>query len=152
MAAFLDLDAPPRDTRISLPTDTSIAGLRKLKKSVGIVMSKTMRAKTEAAAVKETLDGDEVSVPNLQIGWITVWSIPILTICATILLMIIAALLNLVFWWLPFLRITIPVATHGATFAAAVQRGRTFGVQFHPERSAGPGARLLDNFLRVPVP
>ena len=46
----------------------------------------------------------------------------------------------------------IAVATHGATFAAAVQRGTTFGVQFHPERSAGPGARLLDNFLRVPVP
>lgn len=43
---------------------------------------------------------------------------------------------------------TVATATHGATFAAVVQRGRYCGVQFHPERSAAVGARLLDNFLR----
>jgi len=36
---------------------------------------------------------------------------------------------------------------HGAVFAAIVQRGRVAGMQFHPERSADLGARLLANFL-----
>lgn len=36
---------------------------------------------------------------------------------------------------------------HGSPFAAIVQHGRVAGMQFHPERSAAVGARLLANFL-----
>ncbi|KRA44412.1 imidazole glycerol phosphate synthase subunit HisH [Pseudoxanthomonas sp. Root630] len=36
---------------------------------------------------------------------------------------------------------------HGQRFAAVVQRGQVAGAQFHPERSAGVGARLLKNFI-----
>ena len=36
---------------------------------------------------------------------------------------------------------------HGVAFAAVVQRGHVSGAQFHPERSAKAGARLLQNFL-----
>lgn len=46
----------------------------------------------------------------------------------------------------------IAEAVHGAPFAAAVQKGDVFGVQFHPERSAAAGARLLANFMRVRAP
>lgn len=42
----------------------------------------------------------------------------------------------------------IATSTHGATFAACVERGRVAGMQFHPERSADAGATLLANFLR----
>ncbi len=42
----------------------------------------------------------------------------------------------------------IASSTHGEAFAACVQRGRIAGMQFHPERSADVGSKLLANFLR----
>lgn len=42
---------------------------------------------------------------------------------------------------------TLASSTHGDTFAAVVRRGNCWGAQFHPERSADVGARLLANFL-----
>ncbi len=41
----------------------------------------------------------------------------------------------------------IAACTHGEPFAAMVRRGNVAGAQFHPERSAAVGARLLSNFL-----
>jgi glutamine amidotransferase len=38
---------------------------------------------------------------------------------------------------------------HGTPFAAVVSRGNVSGAQFHPERSAAVGARLLGNFLEA---
>ena len=42
---------------------------------------------------------------------------------------------------------SVATADHGRTFAAAVRRGNYSGVQFHPERSAEAGARVLRSFL-----
>ncbi len=39
------------------------------------------------------------------------------------------------------------VADHGGAIVAAVHRGAIAGVQFHPERSAWAGARVLENAL-----
>jgi glutamine amidotransferase len=42
---------------------------------------------------------------------------------------------------------TVATCEHGATFAAVVERGRVFGVQFHPEKSGDAGLRILRNFV-----
>lgn len=42
---------------------------------------------------------------------------------------------------------TIASCEHGGTFAAVVRSGNRVGAQFHPERSAAVGARLLENFM-----
>lgn len=51
----------------------------------------------------------------------------------------------------PVAQDTIAACTHGEPFAAVVRRGNRMGAQFHPERSASLGARLLENFLKVPA-
>lgn len=42
---------------------------------------------------------------------------------------------------------TLATCQHGEPFAAIVRQGNFYGAQFHPERSARDGAKLLANFL-----
>lgn len=44
---------------------------------------------------------------------------------------------------------TIATCEHGGLFSAVVERSRVFGVQFHPEKSAGAGLDILGAFVRV---
>lgn len=44
---------------------------------------------------------------------------------------------------------TVAACDHGGQFTAVVQRGRLCGAQFHPERSADAGARILRNFIEI---
>ena len=44
---------------------------------------------------------------------------------------------------------TLATCMHGESFAAIVRNGNFYGAQFHPERSARHGARLLANFLEL---
>ncbi|HEY3079929.1 MAG TPA: hypothetical protein VGM69_08480 [Chloroflexota bacterium] len=110
LAAFFDPDAPGRPIRISLPIDTSIAGLRGFNKNVAFLFSDQLRSQmSRATDLKKALDGNLASGESFDIGLICSFSIPIITICALIVLMIFIILFNFVFWWLPFLRICLPL-------------------------------------------
>jgi len=49
----------------------------------------------------------------------------------------------------PVSDVTLASADYGTTLSAIVRRGNFWGTQFHPERSAQVGARVLANFLRL---
>ena len=49
----------------------------------------------------------------------------------------------------PVSDVTLASADYGIPLSAIVRRGNFWGTQFHPERSARVGARLLTNFLKL---
>jgi hypothetical protein len=128
MASFFDPDAPARPIRIALPIDTSPAGLRKFDKKAAFMISDMLCGQIDR--VKGLSLGDlvlsvlpwpfhkDLSVPEkgpckqsngLEIGMICSLSIPIITICALLLLMIIVSLLDIIFRWIPFFLICFPL-------------------------------------------
>jgi hypothetical protein len=127
MANFFDSDAPARPIRIALPIDTSPAGLRKFDKNAAFVMSdmhcgqvNRMKGITLADLVLSVLPWPfhkDLSVPDsgpcagggLQFGMICSLSIPIITICAMLMLFIIVFLLDFIFRWVPFFLICFPI-------------------------------------------
>ena len=109
LAPFFDPEAPGRPIRIALPVDISIGGLRKFPRNVAFMMSAELRKKVKSLH-KDMLKGEPPQAEEeFNLGHICSFSIPIITLIAFILLMIIAILLNIVFWWLPLLKICFPL-------------------------------------------
>jgi imidazole glycerol-phosphate synthase subunit HisH len=50
---------------------------------------------------------------------------------------------------IPVSDVTLASTDYGGPLSAIVRRGNFWGTQFHPERSAGVGARVLANFLKL---
>jgi hypothetical protein len=128
MAGFFDPDAPARPIRIPLPIDTSPAGLRKFDKNTAFMISDMLCGQIKRA--KGLSFGDlvlsvlpwpfhkDLPVPEagpcksdagMQFGMICTLSIPIITICALILLMIIVSLLDIIFRWIPYFIVCFPL-------------------------------------------
>jgi hypothetical protein len=114
IAPFYDLDAPVRPLMISLPIDTSLKDLRRFRKGVSFLISDQLRKQmSRASSLKDAMDGNVASGEQFSLGLICSFSIPIITIVALILMLMIVSLLNFVFGWMPYLRICFPIGLKG---------------------------------------
>jgi len=128
MAPFFDPDAPARPVRISLPMDISPAGLRKYKKNATLMMSDMLCGKV--GEIRKLTFGDIVlsvlpwpfhkDLPNPgktgpckkgeeNAGMYCSLSIPIVTLVALILMIIIVSLFDMFFRWIPYLFTCFPI-------------------------------------------
>jgi hypothetical protein len=83
---------------------------RTIEKGVSFSISKTLRQQMDSVSnAKNALKGEISSGQPFDLGMICSLSIPIITICAFVVLMVFLILLNMVFWWLPFFRICFPI-------------------------------------------
>jgi hypothetical protein len=99
-----------------LPLDTSIAALRKSPKNVRMMISRELRQQmSRVRDAKKVLEGKLADEQAIDLGVICSFSIPIITIAALMALMIIIGLLNIVFFWMPFLRICLPIPLKSKT-------------------------------------
>lgn len=105
-ARLMDGDAPARKVRIEAPR---LQDLRKFKPGVGIEMDKDLRDVLNR--VHEGLkDGEPLNDgPAWELGMICTFSIQIIFLVALIVMFIFLILLNIIFWWLPFLKICLPI-------------------------------------------
>jgi hypothetical protein len=110
IASVLDADAPVRQVRIPLPIGTGIKDLRKYRKGVGFMVSNELRNQMNRVTdLKKALDGKLGDEEQWDLGVICQFSMPVITICALLLLLVIVFLLNIVFFWVPFFRLCLPV-------------------------------------------
>lgn len=98
-------DAPP--VKVQLP-EAKLSEMAKLKPNVAFVVPPSVQNALGGMKVKKPLEIEKGDM-NLDIGWICGFSIPLITLCAFIVLSIFLSLLNIIFWWLPFIKICIPI-------------------------------------------
>lgn len=105
--------AAPFDPEASRPHLIQMPGLEDLKR--GLANGAAMRVPKSLADVIERIKpdlgdpGENNKKSRSDGGWMYIFSIPILTICAMILLMILVSLLNFIFRWIPWVILRIPI-------------------------------------------
>ena len=128
LASFFDSDAPARPIRIALPIDTTAAGMRKHQKNTAFVISDVLCGQVNRLKGLGFIDlvlsvlpwpfhkdldiGQDGLGPcnnNGNLGMICSLSIPIITICALILLFMIVLVFDLIFKWIPWFIICFPL-------------------------------------------
>jgi hypothetical protein len=94
---------------IPLPDLFDRAQLAKVKPNVAFALPPKLANLLNSNKSEDLMEGKSAPDSGLTLGWICSFSLPIITLCAFIVLHIFLMLLNLIFFWLPFLKICIPI-------------------------------------------
>lgn len=94
---------------IDMPDPFDRASLRKLKPNIGFAMPGRLGNLLTPSNLAKLKDGGKPSDSGVAIDWICGFNIPIITMCALIVLNIFLQLMNIIFWWLPFVKICLPI-------------------------------------------
>ena len=137
LAGFFDPEAPARPIRIELPGDITPAGLRKFDKNTAFMISDALCGQLTRIRGHLSLGDLVLSVlpwpfhkdlptesggagapctdnDGNAIGMICTLSLPIITLCALILLFVIVLLFDVIFHWLPYFFICFPLPRFNA--------------------------------------
>jgi hypothetical protein len=98
--------APP--VRVEMP-EATLESLAKLKPNVAFKVPASLQSMLNAMQVKKPLDVSKGGGGGTDLAWICGFNIPIITLCAFVVLSIFLSLLNIIFWWLPLVKICIPI-------------------------------------------
>ncbi|MDH5359931.1 MAG: hypothetical protein OEX03_05165 [Gammaproteobacteria bacterium] len=128
MASFFDPDAPGRKIKIPMPMDISPAGLRKFNRNTTFMISDMLCGKLKSIRKLTFMDlvlsvlpwpfHKDLPKPDPAgkcqkggdgFGMFCSLSIPIVTLCAMVLLIIMVSLFDIFFRWLPYLFVCLPI-------------------------------------------
>ncbi len=106
--------APWFDNSSTAPTLVRLPALdrqsiKKLKPNVAFVVPKSLMNLLSCNSPKDFMDGKGKDCGNVGLDWICGFNIPIITLCAFIVLNIFLTLFNIIFFWLPFIKICFPI-------------------------------------------
>ena len=110
IAPWYEGAGPP--VQIDLPDATDRNLLASLKPNVSFVLPPRLQ-NLLGGDPKKMMDGELSDDGNLSLGWICSFSIPIITLCAFIVLNIFLSLFDLFFRWMLFIKICIPYPKKG---------------------------------------
>ncbi len=100
--------APPTQVALPDPSDKNV--LAQLKPNVAFTVPASMQDLL-AGDPSDLLEGKKPAGSGLGLGWICSFNIPIITICAFIVLNIFLSLFDLFFRWMLFIKVCIPFPT-----------------------------------------
>ncbi|MCG8456279.1 MAG: hypothetical protein MI919_08355 [Holophagales bacterium] len=116
-ATYFDPQAPVREVKVRLP-QLGEQALDAFRKGAAFLAAPDTHRKLARFRFADSEPADEIDMTDLdgssgpdpgqlQLGFVWKFSIPIITICAFVLLQIMVQLLNFVFQWLPFFKVLV---------------------------------------------